>query len=212
MPSPSAPLGMVVTPHPLATAAGVEALRAGGSAVDAAVAANAMLAVVYCNACGIGGDAFALVWDGEPPPRIQRERPLPCRALDRGGPFSGPRRDAGEGPAPDHRPRRGRRLGPAPRPIRPPLPGRCPPPRGPDRRGGIRADGDHCPFDRKPPCRRFDDAAASRLRNCRRPGRHVPPAPAGGVAARDRRRRPRRVLRAGRSVPRSPGPSRPPAE
>ena len=54
---------MVVTPHPLATAAGVDALRAGGSAVDAAVAANAMLAVVYCNACGLGGDAFALVWD-----------------------------------------------------------------------------------------------------------------------------------------------------
>ncbi len=55
--------GMVVTPHPLATAAGVDALRAGGTAVDAAVAANAMLAVVYCNACGLGGDAFALVWD-----------------------------------------------------------------------------------------------------------------------------------------------------
>ena len=63
MPSPTAPHGMVVTPHPLATRAGVEALRAGGSAVDAAVAANAMLAVVYCNACGLGGDAFALVWD-----------------------------------------------------------------------------------------------------------------------------------------------------
>ena len=54
---------MVVTPHPLATAAGVEALRAGGTAVDAAVAANAMLAVVYCGSCGIGGDAFALVWE-----------------------------------------------------------------------------------------------------------------------------------------------------
>jgi gamma-glutamyltranspeptidase/glutathione hydrolase len=63
MPSPTAPNGMVVTPHPLATQAGVDALRAGGSAVDAAVAANAMLAVVYCNACGLGGDAFALVWD-----------------------------------------------------------------------------------------------------------------------------------------------------
>ena len=63
MPSPSSPNGMVVTPHPLATQAGVDALRAGGTAVDAAVAANAMLAVVYCNACGLGGDAFALIWD-----------------------------------------------------------------------------------------------------------------------------------------------------
>ncbi|HEX7172829.1 MAG TPA: gamma-glutamyltransferase family protein [Candidatus Limnocylindria bacterium] len=63
MPPITAPRGMVATPHPVATAAGVEALRAGGTAVDAAVAANAMLAVVYCNACGLGGDAFALVWD-----------------------------------------------------------------------------------------------------------------------------------------------------
>lgn len=63
MPPITAPHGMVATPHPLATAAGMEALRAGGTAVDAAVAANAMLAVVYCNACGLGGDAFALVWD-----------------------------------------------------------------------------------------------------------------------------------------------------
>ncbi len=62
MPSTRAPHGMVVTPHPLATQAGVDALQAGGTAVDAAIAANAMLAVVYCNACGIGGDAFALVW------------------------------------------------------------------------------------------------------------------------------------------------------
>ncbi len=59
----TAPHGMVATPHPLATRAGVDALQNGGTAVDAAVAANAMLAVVYCNACGIGGDAFALVWE-----------------------------------------------------------------------------------------------------------------------------------------------------
>jgi gamma-glutamyltranspeptidase/glutathione hydrolase len=63
MPFPTSPHGMVVTPHPAAAAAGVDALRAGGTAVDAAVAANAMLAVVYCNACGLGGDAFALVWE-----------------------------------------------------------------------------------------------------------------------------------------------------
>ena len=76
---------MVVTPHPLATEAGVEALRAGGTAVDAAVAANAMLAVVYCNACGLGGDAFALVWDRRGPAlRLQRQRPLPRRADHRG--------------------------------------------------------------------------------------------------------------------------------
>lgn len=63
MPSAIGDHGMVVTPHPLATAAGVDAMRAGGTAVDAAIAANAMLAVVYCNACGLGGDAFALVWE-----------------------------------------------------------------------------------------------------------------------------------------------------
>ncbi|HSK92431.1 MAG TPA: gamma-glutamyltransferase family protein [Candidatus Angelobacter sp.] len=63
MPPITAPHGMVATPHPLATKVGVQALREGGTAVDAAVAANAMLAVVYANACGLGGDAFALVWE-----------------------------------------------------------------------------------------------------------------------------------------------------
>src|SRR5918996_3027515 len=57
-----APTGMVVSPHPLATRAGVDSLRAGGNAVDAAVTANAVLAVVYCHSCGLGGDAFALLW------------------------------------------------------------------------------------------------------------------------------------------------------
>ncbi len=55
--------GAVVAPHHLATAAGLSILRAGGSAVDAAIATNAALAVVMPNSCGIGGDAFWLIWD-----------------------------------------------------------------------------------------------------------------------------------------------------
>jgi gamma-glutamyltranspeptidase/glutathione hydrolase len=55
--------GAVVAPHHLATSAGLAILAAGGAAVDAAIATNAVLAVVMPNACGIGGDAFWLIWD-----------------------------------------------------------------------------------------------------------------------------------------------------
>ncbi len=55
--------GAVVAPHHLATGAGLGVLRAGGSAVDAAIATNAALAVVMPSGCGIGGDAFWLTWD-----------------------------------------------------------------------------------------------------------------------------------------------------
>jgi gamma-glutamyltranspeptidase/glutathione hydrolase len=55
--------GAVVAPHHLATAAGLGILRAGGHAVDAAIATNAVLAVVVPSSCGIGGDAFWLGWD-----------------------------------------------------------------------------------------------------------------------------------------------------
>ncbi|HLY15507.1 MAG TPA: gamma-glutamyltransferase, partial [Candidatus Limnocylindrales bacterium] len=53
----------VVAPHHLATTAGLGILRAGGTAVDAAIATNAVLAVVDNQACGLGGDAFWLIWD-----------------------------------------------------------------------------------------------------------------------------------------------------
>ena len=53
--------GMVASPHASATAAGVDVLRRGGNAVDAAIAANAVLAVLYPASCGLGGDALWLV-------------------------------------------------------------------------------------------------------------------------------------------------------
>jgi gamma-glutamyltranspeptidase/glutathione hydrolase len=55
--------GMVATAHPLATQIGLQVLRDGGSAVDAAIAANAALAFLEPTSCGLGGDLFALVWD-----------------------------------------------------------------------------------------------------------------------------------------------------
>ncbi len=55
--------GAVASPHHLATGVGVDILRAGGSAVDAAIATNAALAVVAGYSCGLGGDAFWLIHD-----------------------------------------------------------------------------------------------------------------------------------------------------
>jgi gamma-glutamyltranspeptidase/glutathione hydrolase len=54
--------GMIATSHPLATQIGLEILKEGGNAIDAAIAANAALGLMEPTGCGIGGDLFAIVW------------------------------------------------------------------------------------------------------------------------------------------------------
>ncbi len=57
--------GMVATSHPLATQIGLDILKKGGTAIDAAIAANAALGLMEPTGCGIGGDLFAIVWDAK---------------------------------------------------------------------------------------------------------------------------------------------------
>lgn len=55
--------GMVATAHPLATAAGIEVLRQGGNAMDAAIAIAGVTSVVLPSMCGLGGDTFLIHYD-----------------------------------------------------------------------------------------------------------------------------------------------------
>ena len=55
--------GMVATSHPLATQIGIDILKKGGTAIDAAIAANIALGLMEPTGSGIGGDLFAIVWD-----------------------------------------------------------------------------------------------------------------------------------------------------
>ena len=64
-PATLAPRGMVTCPHALASQAGIDVLRAGGSAVDAAIATSAALSVLYPHMTGLGGDAFWLIHDAK---------------------------------------------------------------------------------------------------------------------------------------------------
>ena len=55
--------GMVATSHPLATQIGLDILKSGGNAIDAAIAANIALGLMEPTGNGIGGDLFAIIWD-----------------------------------------------------------------------------------------------------------------------------------------------------
>src|SRR5262245_33539975 len=57
--------GMVAASHPLAAEVGLDVLKAGGSAVDAAIATDAALGLMEPMSCGVGGDLYALVWDAK---------------------------------------------------------------------------------------------------------------------------------------------------
>ncbi|ELY50189.1 gamma-glutamyltransferase [Natronolimnohabitans innermongolicus] len=71
---------MITTPHTLASSTGLDVLRSGGSAVDAAIAANATLCVAYPHMAGLGGDGFWLLADGNNVTGINASGPAAANA------------------------------------------------------------------------------------------------------------------------------------
>ena len=122
-PATLSPNGMVTCPHALASQAGADVLRAGGSAVDAAVAASAALSVLYPHMTGIGGDAFWLIYDASDQTRALHRwrRPRDLARHARGLRQARPRRGALSRRAARHahRARRRRELGRGARRLRP---------------------------------------------------------------------------------------------
>jgi gamma-glutamyltranspeptidase/glutathione hydrolase len=60
-----APHGMVATSHPLAAQVGLDVLKDGGNAIDAAIATNAAMGLMEPMSCGVGGDLYAIIWDAK---------------------------------------------------------------------------------------------------------------------------------------------------
>ena len=60
-----APNGIVATSHPMAAQIGLDVLKNGGNAIDAAIATSAAMGLMEPMSCGMGGDLFAIVWDAK---------------------------------------------------------------------------------------------------------------------------------------------------
>src|SRR5436853_6761111 len=71
--------GVIATPHYLASAAGLRVMQDGGNALDGAIAANAVMGVVWPAMCGIGGDMFIVIYPAG------GDRPIVLNASGRAG-------------------------------------------------------------------------------------------------------------------------------
>ncbi len=69
---------VVSTSHPLAAQAGLRVMLKGGNAVDAAIAAAAVITLTEPVSCGLGSDAFAILWDGKELHGLNASGPAPA--------------------------------------------------------------------------------------------------------------------------------------